>query len=71
MVVRAIDQQAAAQRFLDEGRAAIDKIDAEDQAFAADFADEIKLRRQLFESPRANPRRARERWRADLRLPSR
>ena len=50
MIVRAVDQQAAAKRFLDKGRAFDREIDAEDQAFAANFADEIEARGELFKS---------------------
>ncbi len=50
MVVRAIDQQPLPQRFDDEGSALDREIDADDQSLAADFADEIKARRELFES---------------------
>ena len=50
MIVRAIDQQAAAQRFLNERRAVNRKIDAEHQSFAADLADEIESRGELFEA---------------------
>ena len=38
-----------AKRFLDEGAPSIGKIDADDQAFAPDFADEIEVRGQLFQ----------------------
>ena len=49
MVVRAIDQHAAAQRFLHERRAFDRKIDAQDQSFAANFADEIEAPGKLFQ----------------------
>ena len=52
MVVRAIDQHAALQRFLHERRAFDRKIDSQDQSFAANFADEIEARGKLF-NPRA------------------
>src|ERR1700689_3237869 len=43
MFVGAIDEQAAAQGFGDDRGSVYRKIDAENQAFAADFADEIEL----------------------------
>ena len=58
MIVRAVDQQPAAECFLHERRAFDRKIDADDQSFAADFADEIEALRQLFE-PRAKFRASR------------
>src|SRR5580704_18809929 len=44
MFVRAIDEQAAAQGFGDDWRAVNREINAENQALAADFADEIEAR---------------------------
>ncbi len=46
----AIDQQALAQSFGDEGIAIDREFDAQDQAFAADFADEIELACELGEA---------------------
>src|SRR5712671_1334170 len=49
-IVRAIDHQALAQSFGGE-RIAIDgKLDAQDEAFAANFADEIELGGELGEA---------------------
>src|SRR6267154_5112597 len=42
-IVRAIDDQALAQSFGGEGIAIDRELDAEDQAFTANFADEIEL----------------------------
>ena len=50
MFVRAINEQAAAQGFGDDRRAVDREINAKDQAFAADFADEIELGGELFDS---------------------
>ena len=50
VLVRAVDQQAARERFGDERRAFDRKIDALDQALAAQLADEIETRRELFEA---------------------
>src|SRR6266404_2494703 len=46
-IVRAIDHQALAQSFGGDGIAVDGKLDAEDQAFTADFADEIELGGEL------------------------
>src|SRR5258705_12327330 len=46
-IVRAIDDQALAQSFGGEGIAVDRELDAEDQAFAANFADEIELGGEL------------------------
>src|SRR6267154_210506 len=49
-IVRAIDDQALAQSFGGEGIAVDGKLDAEDEAFAANFADEIELSGELGEA---------------------
>ena len=48
--MRAIDQQAPSKRFLNERRSFHAEIDADDQPFATDLADEIKFGGKLFES---------------------
>ncbi len=66
VVVRAVDQQALFQRF-GNVRSALDvQIDAEHQAFAANFADEIEFRGHFFQARLAVPRRARGHWRATV-----
>src|SRR2546423_9243781 len=49
-IVRAIDEQAAAQGLSDEGISVNGKLDANHQAFAADFADEIEFGAQSGET---------------------
>jgi len=49
-VVRAIDEQAAAHGFGDEGAAIDGEFDAGDEAFATDFADERKFRGEREEA---------------------
>jgi hypothetical protein len=49
-VVSAIYQQALAQGFGHEGVAVDRKLNSENQAFAADFADEIKFGGELGEA---------------------
>src|SRR5260221_11186128 len=56
--VRAVDEQAAVHGFSDEGTAVDSEFDADHEAFAADFLDERKLLRELFDSS-ANFRSAR------------
>src|SRR5260221_9046686 len=55
--MRAIDEQAALHGFSDEGIAIDGEFDANHEAFAADFLDEGKFLRELFDS-RANFRAA-------------
>src|SRR5882724_11325641 len=49
-IVSAIDDQALAQSFGGEGIAVDGKLDAQDQPFAANFADEIELGSELGEA---------------------
>ena len=49
-VVGAIDEQTLTQSFGDEGVAVDRELDAEDEAFAADFAYEIELDGELGET---------------------
>src|SRR6202047_4686856 len=50
VVVRAIYDEAATKRLLDIRCAVDSEIDADDQALAADFANEIETRGELFEA---------------------
>ena len=50
VVVGAIDQQPQPQRFGDEGSAFDRQINAENQPFAAHFADEVESRRKSYET---------------------
>src|SRR5580692_5204096 len=48
MLVRAIHDQPASQRFRDEGRAIHGQVNAEHQALAADVTDEIEFAGEFF-----------------------
>src|SRR6267143_1992964 len=50
VVVRAIDEQATSERFLNYGRPVDGEINAEHQAFAADFTDEIEAPRNSLQA---------------------
>src|SRR5574337_1489483 len=62
VIVRAVDEQAALHGFGDEGAAFDGKLDAEHEAFAAHFPDEVEFRGQPgktfteFGAARANVR---------------
>ena len=55
MLVRAVDQQPLTQGFgATKGAPSIDKVDADDQAFAAHLADEIEAGRERLEAARSS-----------------
>jgi hypothetical protein len=50
MIVRAIDYEAMPQSCIDKGSSGDREIDTEDQAFAADFPNELKPRGQFLQA---------------------